>query len=71
MQSHYTYDGQTIQVQMNSDMQSLLALHLYDMQGRLIREQQGDIMHMNGLNTGLYFLNILPYNSMHAIMHKP
>jgi len=71
VQSHYTYDGQTIQVQMNNDMQSLLALHLYDMQGRLIREQQGDIMHMNGLNTGLYFLNILPYNSMHAIVHKP
>ncbi|MGA1248890.1 MAG: YHYH protein [Candidatus Kapaibacteriota bacterium] len=65
----FTYDGHFIRI-LNNDMHTLLSLHLYDMQGRLIRELNGDIMQMNGLHAGLYFLHISPFNSMHAIMHK-
>lgn len=70
-QSTITYDGQSIRILSHTDMQSILALHLYDMQGRLIREQQGDIMHLNGLQKGLYFLRLSPLSTMHTIHHHP
>ena len=65
------YDGQSIRVIANNDMLSILALHLYDLQGRLIREQQGDVMLMNGLQKGLYFLRLSPIPTMHTIHHHP
>jgi len=37
----------------------------------LIREQQGDIMHMNGLHNGVYFLKLSPMQTMHTIHHHP
>jgi hypothetical protein len=65
------YDGQSIRILVNNDMQSILALHLFDVQGRLIREQQGDMIHLNGLQRGVYFLRLSPMHTMHTIHHHP
>lgn len=65
------YDGTMIRLTLKNDMQSLLALHLYDVEGRLIREQQGYEMSMIGLQQGLYFLKLIPTHSMYTILHKP
>jgi len=66
-----SYDGQTIRIMLNNDMQSLLAMHLYDVQGRLINTHQGDIMPLNGIQGGVYFLKLSPLNTMHTIVHQP
>ena len=65
------YDGQTIRIMLNNDMQSLLAMHLYDVQGRLIKTLQGEIMPLNGIQGGVYFLKLSPLNTMHTIVHQP
>jgi hypothetical protein len=67
----FSYDGQIIRITQGNDIQSILEMHLYDVQGRLIRAQQGEIMSMNGLLRGLYFLKLTPYNSIHTVMHQP
>jgi hypothetical protein len=67
----FRYDGQTIRITLSNDMQSLMAMHLYDVEGRLIRSQKGDMMSMNDLQRGLYFLKLAPFNSIHTVLHQP
>ena len=69
--SEFIYDGQTIRITLINDMQSLMAMHLYDVEGRLIRSQKGDMMSMNDLQSGLYFLKLAPFYSIHTVLHQP